>query len=365
MNLSSPSRCRFCGAALVAVLLNWVTPALGQMPAPAVSSSHLIHLGGYASAVVGSDAGSGPDSVRLTGAAASLLVSGTLRGRLSYFSEVEAASRSTQNWTGREDDRGIDLVRLYAEYAFSDKLRLRVGRFLTPVGQWNEIHADPLTWTAERPLTTYYPFSKSTTGIMAAGQLVVVGRDVGYAIYYAPTDWGADRGQENSFVWAAGGRVAVELIPGLTLGVSGVALRVSHPYGGDEPEGPGAGPGPPPVENGREEDRSGRPLIGADASWSIGRLDLLSEAIYVSGADDGMATSGAFLQGAFRVVGRLYAVARSEYYEPVLYRSVRIQTLGLTLRPNRHWTLKLDRQIVDHPSPRIGSGWFASVSALF
>jgi len=36
---------------------------------------------------------------------------------------------------------------------------------LSPVGEWNTIHAAPLVWTTTRPLTTYYNFSEFVSGV--------------------------------------------------------------------------------------------------------------------------------------------------------------------------------------------------------
>lgn len=361
MNPIHHVRTRLRRALATLALLCAAMPAAAQMPAPAVSSPHPIHVGGYASIIVSPGAGMNGDSINIAGAAASVLLSGTLLSRLSYFSEVEAASRSYQNWTGRREDHGVVIDRLYVEYAFSDALRLRVGRFLTPVGQWNEIHADPLTWTALRPLTTYYPFAKSTTGIMAAGELTIAGRDAGYAVYYSPVDWSREIDEENSFVWALGSRFAIEVAPGLTLGTSLAEVRVSHPYDPDDTTLAGG----VVVAGGREEDTHSRGLLGADVAWNTGRLNLLSEAVFLSRSGSGPDVHGVFLQAAVRTLPRFYVVARTEYYDPVATRIMRIQTLGLAFRPNRHWTFKLDRQFADHPSRGVRTGWFVSASALF
>ena len=367
---------------LVAVLLALAPAARGgraaaQLPAPAVSSSRPFHLGGYASLVVGrSHLGGRPAADELVEAAASLLVSGSV-GRASYFGEFEPASRTRENWSGRFEDRASSLERLYVEYAFTDALRLRLGRFLTPVGQWNELHAQPLTWTALRPLTTYRPFSKSTTGLMAAGSLPLGDHDSGYALYFAPFNVGSE-GQETSFTAAEGGRVAVELLPQLYLGVSALHFRASRPLTPDSdfaitgPEGESSGvPGESDGEaGGREEDVGPRSLFGADASWSRGRTELLAEAIAVSASGERAAERGAFLQAALPVpaVPATYLVLRAERYGAVgrgTSSYLNIFTVGTRVRPLPHLTLKLDRQFTSRPSNRAPDGWFLSASALF
>lgn len=36
---------------------------------------------------------------------------------------------------------------------------------LSPVGEWNTIHAAPLIWTTTRPMTTYRSFPEYTSGL--------------------------------------------------------------------------------------------------------------------------------------------------------------------------------------------------------
>jgi len=58
----------------------------------------------------------------------------------------------------------FDLERLYNDILISDKLTLRIGKMLAPVGEWNQIHASPLVATTIRPLTTYLNFSEFISG---------------------------------------------------------------------------------------------------------------------------------------------------------------------------------------------------------
>jgi hypothetical protein len=58
----------------------------------------------------------------------------------------------------------FELERLYNDSYFTDSSFLRYGKMLSPVGEWNLIHAAPLVATTIRPLTTYVNFSEFTTG---------------------------------------------------------------------------------------------------------------------------------------------------------------------------------------------------------
>jgi hypothetical protein len=370
MKPNSRTRQLLVGLALGSILAG-ITPAVGQLPAPPVSGPKPIHFGGYGGAVVGHYTGPGVGAeTGLSEANAAVLVSGTLAPRLSYFGELEAASTTRQNWTGNEQDGALVLERLYLEYAFSDALRFRAGRFLTPVGQWNEIHAEPLTWTAHRPLTTYRPFAKSTTGVMAAGQVAVGDRDAGYSIFASLGDNLFQESEESYFLHAFGARAAIELTPGLFVGASGVALRASHPIGPDdegEEEYEADEENESPAHEAREEDGEDRLLAGLDVSWRVAGAEVLVEATALSATASAPSERGAFVQLAVPILSeaRLYAVGRTEYYDPVVDRPLQVHTLGLTYRPSRHITLKIERQLPDRPSYRVRDGWYISMSGIF
>jgi hypothetical protein len=59
----------------------------------------------------------------------------------------------------------FELERLYNDSYLADSVFLRYGKMLSPVGEWNQIHAAPLVNTTVRPLTTYVNFSEYTTGL--------------------------------------------------------------------------------------------------------------------------------------------------------------------------------------------------------
>jgi len=359
------------GSALLLSLL--LFPAQGkllaQMPAPAVSSSRLFHLGGYGSLALGqSHVDARRDSLNLSEAAAALLISGTAWNRFSYFGELDLASRGSENWTGRQDDRTLELERLYAEYTVSDRLRVRAGRFLTPVGQWNENHAEPLTWTTLRPLTTYRPFAKSSTGILVAGETAFGGRELGYAAYLAPPNLTHDTPEESSFVHAAGARLALEVSPGTYLGVSGIAFKGSRPEFPDDGEEGSEGADSGDLEDhgeGRQEDEGDRGLLGVDLLTRVHGVELSGEAVWLQASGIEPAHRGFFLQGVVPLAGTLFGVARTERYDPVDTGPLWSYSIGATWRASSRLVVKLDRHFTDRRSERIPSGWFVSISSLF
>lgn len=353
-------------AALLMALSVLAPPAAAQLPAPPVVGEGPLQVGGFAAVTFTRP--EHPEEVErpeVSELAAALLAWGRLAPAASYLVELDVAKRTTETWTGREVDQRLAPVRLYLEYAFDPLLRLRAGRFLTPVGQWNERHAEPLTWTPTRPLTTYRPFAKSLTGLLVAGDGGLSGRDWGYALYWAPAAELEEHDEEESgFVRALGGRAALELRPGLTLGASLATVRRSRPAEAEENRDE-EGENREEAWEDREEDAGSRALLGGDLRWERPGLELAVEAVWVPRRDGIPAEAGAFASVAVRLVDPLWAVARAETYRPLDGRAAHLGFAGLTLRAHRRLVVKLGRQFSEQPSSRIPDGWFLSFSSLF
>ena len=141
-----------------------------------------IRLGGYASSHLES-LGQVPWSLNISDL--SLFLTWDNGSKLRFFSELEVEDVLTlgehQGLTVKH--AGFRLERLYLDYLVNDQLAVRVGKILTPVGQWNVVHADPLVWTATRPVATENLFSEHVTGIMLHGSVPVGGRYLDYSVY--------------------------------------------------------------------------------------------------------------------------------------------------------------------------------------
>jgi len=348
-------------AAALTASLAVVSPVAGQLPAPPVAAAGPFQVGGYAAlTLTHAERPEKSERPEVSELVAALMAWGQLSPRASYLLELDMAKRTTETWTGRESDRLLLPVRAYVEYTAGDLLRFRAGRFLTPMGQWNERHAEPLTWTPTRPLATYRPFAKSATGLLVAGEGSVGRRDVGYALFWAP--FGDVRGslaeaEESRFVRAAGGRVAVELRPGLTVGIGGAGVVRSQPW---EEEDDGE-----EEHHEREEDRGTRGLVGADLRWERAGMELTSEGSWVPASEHAPAEGGAFAQAAVRVAGPVWLVGRTEAYRLPDASQERVAFAGLTVRALPHAVVKLGWQFSRRPSARIPDGWFVSLSSLF
>jgi hypothetical protein len=131
-------------------------------------SENNFSFGGYASAGVQIHPGGHTEAALNE---VSLLFNWDGKGRLRLFSEIEVEKPLTWEEGGSltTDEAYFDVERLYADYSLSGKLNVRAGRFLTPVGRWNLIHAAPLVWTSLRPAATRELFPLAINGLMLHG----------------------------------------------------------------------------------------------------------------------------------------------------------------------------------------------------
>ena len=98
----------------------------------------------------------------------SLFITGHVNKWLNPFIETELTRITILQSGGRlfsNNTGDVDLERLYNDSYLTDNLSVRVGKMLTPFGEWNLVHASPLVWTTTRPMTTYRGFNQFTSGI--------------------------------------------------------------------------------------------------------------------------------------------------------------------------------------------------------
>jgi hypothetical protein len=212
--------------------------------------------------------------------------------RLKLFSEVDF-QQGLNRQGSYESQHGsfLALERLYADYALLDTLTVRVGKYLTPIGRWNLIHADPLVWTTSRPLVTDAAFPTNATGVMLLGSSSVGGFAYDYSVYAAQGNDLDPTPNIDPFKHAVGARLNVNLSDRLQVGGSLASFQ-------------------------QASDRAqNRNLVGADFLYQRNGFELSSEAIYrlsehnPSGNDKGL-----YLQGVAPVANRLFLVYRYEIF---------------------------------------------------
>lgn len=303
-----------------------------------------ISLGGYATGTYDQPQDA-PSSVALNNL--SLFVWWDGDGRWKFFSEIDLEnglySRPSNQKDMRDDDGYLSLERLYVDYALTDATDVRAGKFLTPIGRWNLIHATPLVWTTSRPLITTLIFPTNMTGVMVTQTLPNLGNGIEYSIYGSGGNEIHTNPAVDPFSSVIGAHVNFPVASNSQLGFSYADFEQEH----SRPE--------------RKQ------LVGIDYLWTRNRYEISAEAVYRS-SDFGGAydEKGAFVQIVAPLSEQLYAVVRCEAFraatEPVATQ-MRVTGLNYRITP----ALVLKAEWVASKNNRIGApdGFMSSIAVLF
>lgn len=261
---------------------------------------------------------------------------------LHLFAELELGPLvSWDDVDGTETDLHVAIERIHLDLAMADAFGVRVGKFLTPFGRWNQAQAEPLRWTTSEPLLVEQTFDDTVSGAMLHGSRFPAGGELSYAVYgtlYDPIETDTDEvGSEDSL----GARLEWASLGDWTVGAS---------YFASEIVGDGWGA-----------------LGGLDLRWqATERVELSLEALAGRGSFVAGRVSGAFLQGVFELRPALYAVARVERFEPATgERAATTADLGVVWQPRPRLRLKADYLFGDDPDEIAERGVWLSFSALF
>ncbi len=312
-------------------------------------------VGGYASLKFLDP--SGPER-RLEVSDLSLFLSLDGGGRWRAFSELEVGEALVvEDGRASSGEAEFELERLYLEYRHRNALQLRLGKFLTPIGHWNQVHADPLVWTVTRPLTTDTGFAHHATGLMLHGNLSAPRGLWGYQLYLDDTRDLDPRPETRRHI--AGESHDVEL------GAfhQGQGLRWRYlPDSGDWQVGLS-------LASFQIEGFTGtKRLAGLDFLWHPGSgLRLSGEAIYrTDSEDEGADEWGAFLQAVLPLGRRWYAVGRLEGFDDTEVPGVaRTVSLTLSWRPVPTSAVKFELLRGKDNDALAPDGFFASIAVLF
>lgn len=240
------------------------------------------------------------------------------------------------------------LERLYNDSYLSDNVSLRIGKMLTPVGEWNGIHAAPLVATTTRPMTTRRSFPEYTSGL---------------ALNYTPTDGALPEIQaywQPGLEWAPRPRTLAaheyRNIAGLHLNWSGeltdkLGLSLQH---GD-------------MTNFNES----QTLLGLNARKTVGPFQLETEATFtrISGQNPTRLRDrewGAYVLGSYAIDERWSLLARYEHFsDRNAAQGSRNALLGLSWRSNPAVVWKLEYVKQSGARLDISTGLVGSISVLF
>ncbi len=251
----------------------------------------------------------------------SLFVFGDIGSRARFFVEAEETQFLTIDSSGVAFHNNADLERFYVDYLHADAFKVRVGKFLTPVGTWNEIHPDPLTWTVSRPVASYATFPAFTTGVQAFGTWAAAARDVDYNVFVQHNEALDNSTGDRHTERLLGGRVRVRQGP-IEIGV-------------------------PLVHYTERDTRDVVTFSGADLLARARRLEVRGET--TAGrvrSEDGTSRTeyAAYLQGLVAMTDRVFVVARQEWGHSREDTTYTATSAGLLFRPLPAMSLKLEVQ---------------------
>jgi hypothetical protein len=252
----------------------------------------------------------------------SLLLSWDNNARLKFFGELELERPLSWNENKQFDSKNsyFDLERLYLDYNVSEKINIRGGRFLTPAGRWNLLHAPPLVWTGSRPLATEYLFPAAINGVMMHGStpLKINGMDQSFEYsFFVETLKDQDKEDDETIYKNVAG-AHFKLNNQFNLGLSLATFT---------------------------EDRPGSPdyrMIGLDFITHVKGWEISGEGFqrFTSSGNDG--GSGAYLQSAAPLGNNWYWLTRLEtFHKPDVVSGER-WVLGVTKRVTPKQLLKME-----------------------
>lgn len=84
---------------------------------------------------------------------------------IGSLAEIERGRR------GVHSNPGLEVERLFLDLGNRDALKLRFGKYRTPIGRWNLVPRDPLLWTTSEPVIVEEVFDETSTGAMLHGSV--------------------------------------------------------------------------------------------------------------------------------------------------------------------------------------------------
>ncbi|HYP68793.1 MAG TPA: hypothetical protein VEP67_11170 [Thiobacillaceae bacterium] len=274
-----------------------------------------------------------------------------------FFSEMELSNALVLTRDGfTTTDADLDFERLYVDYNVSPRQTLRLGKFLTPVGRWNQIHADPLVWTVSRPLTTAAPFARNASGIQLYGSRPLGLSAIDYHIYlddsalFDPTE-----GHELTYM-------DVDVTPNPTSSFEhGGGMRLQYRTMDDAFQA-----GLSAARYRLKDLPRFKDLVGLDLFYTKNDIEVSGETVYRQ--DEGASANtewGGFLQLVLPMGRDLYAIAYHERYKAQLFSGVLNTTsVGITYRPKPPLSIKLERRDSWGQERLAPDGWLFSIAIL-
>jgi hypothetical protein len=259
--------------------------------------------------------------------------------RLRFFSELEVGDIVSIN---EHKDPHFEFERFYLDGLVSNNLTIRLGKFLTPVGQWNVIHAAPLVWTTFRPVATENLFSTKASGLMLHGSVPVAGHQLDYAVYGDVSPHIDPALSDNPFENALGARLRYAFTDKLQFGASYANFELKNNHS------------------------TRYSLVGLDLAWTYKKFELNSEVVHRAShqahAEDYWQ---GYVQGVQHLTHQWSVVGRYEFFQRPQDAMGQVGLLGLAYRPLPALIGKLEYRLGTHNDKLAPDGLAFSLSVLF
>ena len=274
----------------------------------------------------------------------SFLISWNPFERLRFFSEVETEKIETLNFP-------IQAERLYLDWLASPSTTVRLGKFLTPIGHWNLIHAAPLIWTTSRPIVNdITTFSPHLNGLMLMRALDIGNYNADIS-FYADSSGDLDVfDKAPGFQNALGGHFNFEFSENLKWGLSFINFQNDA------------------INKLSMNHFARNNLVGVDFSWKKAGYELELESIYRQADDVQGNEKGFYLQGVVPLIDKFYAIGR---YEDVngthnlIATHTDVFVTALAWRPFVPLVLKAEYRFGDQNQLIAPSGFYSSIAMFF
>jgi hypothetical protein len=308
-------------------------------------ASGRLNIGGYANASFEQvDA----DKNSLTLNDFSLFISASPSDSIRFFSEIELENVVS---TGRANNfsTALRIERLYIDYLATEEVTVRFGKWLTPFGRWNVVHAAPLVWTSTRPFITDEQFFPShSSGAMLSKKFDINEHNLDVSFYLDDSEHLDPRKDSIDFENAIGSRINMELTEQLQLGFSYLGFKQAD------------------IHQPRHH------LLGADLFWKHNDYELQMELSYRHTSNVQGNEKGFYIQGVAPLTTQLFAVSRYEYLEGThlvnfntLQSTIHTATTGLVWRPFAPLAIKTEYRFGCQNQNIAPSGFFSSIAVFF
>lgn len=234
-----------------------------------------------------------------------IMAYGNILPNVSYLAEFESSNMYLHNFETKNERvyKNFDVERMYIDAKYNEYLQLRAGKFLTPIGYWNQTPINVLRESTSNPYVATYMYPKLVSGAMLYGEIPSA-NGVRYSVF-AQNNRDLDEGYNN---------ILADSFNGGTLS-----------YRKDDAEmwlGGGR------YKKMNLTDDYDLALVGA--KYSTKTLKVFSEAAISKNSQETM--RGMYIQGEYKVAAKHKLVTRYEYYDDKNSRT-NLMMLGWSYRP--------------------------------